>query len=330
MSSLATPDLAHVLIALAALLLCAHGMGSVFVHHRQPRAIGEIIGGLLLGPTVLGFVWPAAQAWLFPPDSPRRSSSARCTSSASCCCSSSPGRSFGRSFIAASARTVAAVFVAGMCIPFAAGLAITQMIHQQSLWGPNGNTTSFVLVFSIAMAITSIPVISRIMHDIGILDTAFASVVLGVAVLEDLVLYVVLAVAIGYAGGSGGTLFGLPSLLGIAAGSNADLLYHVVGTVAFLAAFLAGGPPAYRWIGALEWNAVQRATPVAHQLTFLILTTAVALMLGLEAFFGAFVARRGGRGYRAVALGGDACHPQLLTRLLHPRCTSPGSASGST
>ena len=91
-------------------------------------------------------------------------------------------------------------------------------------------------------------------------------------------------------GGSGGTLFGLPSLLGIAAGSNADLLYHVVGTVAFLAAFLAGGPPAYRWIGALEWNAVQRATPVAHQLTFLILTTAVALMLGLEAFFGAFVA----------------------------------------
>jgi Kef-type K+ transport system membrane component KefB len=187
-------------------------------------------------------------------------------------------------------RTVATVFAAGMCIPFVAGLGISQLINQKSLWGPNGNTTSFVLVFSIAMAITSIPVISRIMHDLGILDTTFARVVLGVAVLEDLVLYCVLAVAIGYAGGTGGALFGLPSALNIAGGSNADMVYHVLATLAFLATFLIAGPPAYRWIGGLKINVIQRATPVAHQLTFLILTTAAALMLGLEAFFGAFVA----------------------------------------
>src|SRR4029078_10866484 len=90
-------------------------------------------------------------------------------------------------------RTGVAVFVAGTTIRFVAGLGISQVIDQRSLWGPNGNTTSFVLVFSIALAITSIPVITRIMHDLGILDTAFARVVLGVAVLEDLVLYVVLA-----------------------------------------------------------------------------------------------------------------------------------------
>ena len=187
-------------------------------------------------------------------------------------------------------RTVAAVFAAGMAIPFLAGLGISQVIDQQSLWGPNGNTTSFVLVFSIALAITSIPVISRIMHDLGILDTAFARVVLGVAVLEDLVLYVVLAIAIGYAGGTGSTLFGLPSALGIRGGSNADLIYHVAATFAFLALFVMAGPPVYRWIGGLEMNVIQRATPIAHQLTFMILSTAAALMLGLEAFFGAFVA----------------------------------------
>jgi len=137
----------------------------------------------------------------------------------------------------------------------------SRLIDQKSLWGPNGNTTSFVLVFSIALAITSIPVISRIMHDIGILDTAFARIVLGVAVLEDLVLYVVLAVAIGYAGGTGNTLFGLPSALGITGGSNQDLIYHVLMTLAFLAVFLVAGPPAYRWIGNLEINVIQRATP---------------------------------------------------------------------
>ena len=185
--------------------------------------------------------------------------------------------------------TVAAVFAAGMAIPFLAGLGISQVIDQQSLWGPNGNTTSFVLVFSIALAITSIPVNSRIMHDLGIIDTAFARVVLGVAVLEDLVLYVVLAIAIGYPAALAARCLACPPNCE-SGGSNADLIYHVAATFAFLALFVMAGPPVYRWIGGLEMNVIQRAAPIAHQLTFMILDTAAALMLGLEAFFGAFVA----------------------------------------
>ena len=129
-----------------------------------------------------------------------------------------------------------------MLIPFLAGIAILQFTNLHRMWGPNGNTRSFLLVFAIAMAVTSIPVISRIMHDLGILDTTFARVVLGVAVLEDLVLYVVLAVAIGYAGAQAGSLFGLPAALNIAGGSNADLVYHVLATLAFLGVSLVIGP----------------------------------------------------------------------------------------
>lgn len=290
MTSLSTADLAHTVIALAAILLCAHGMGSLFVRYRQPRAIGEVVGGLLLGATVLGYIWPSAQAWVFP----ARGSTAIILGAiyqlGLLLLLFIAGSELRTVFDRSERRTVAAVFVAGMCIPFAAGLGISQLINQKSLWGPNGNTTSFVLVFSIAMAITSIPVISRIMHDLGILDTTFARVVLGVAVLEDLVLYCVLAIAIGYAGGPGGALFGLPSAMNIQGGSNADMIYHVLCTLAFLAVFLAAGPRAYRWIGGLKVNIINRATPIAHQLTFLMLTTAVALMLGLEAFFGAFMA----------------------------------------
>jgi Kef-type K+ transport system membrane component KefB len=133
-------------------------------------------------------------------------------------------------------------------------------------------------------------VISRIMHDLGILDTTFARVVLGVAVLEDLVLYVVLAIAIGYAGAQAGSLFGLPAALDIAGGSNADMAYHVLATIAFLAVALVVGPPLYRWIGGLKVNLIQRASPIGHQLTFMLLMTIAALGLGIEAFFGALVA----------------------------------------
>ena len=60
------------------------------------------------------------------------------------------------------------------------------------------------------VAVTSIPVISRIMHDLGLLRTGFARVVLGVAVVEDVILYVVLAVAVDLATPSGPAT-GLPA-----------------------------------------------------------------------------------------------------------------------
>ena len=102
MTSLATADLAHTLIALAAILLCAHGMGSLFVRFRQPRAIGEILGGLLLGATVLGWVWPSAQDWMFPADGSTSIILGAVYQLGLCCCCSWPGLSFAPCFIVVS------------------------------------------------------------------------------------------------------------------------------------------------------------------------------------------------------------------------------------
>ena len=288
--SLQTADYAHILMAFAALLLAAHGMGSLFVRFRQPRAIGEVIGGLLLGATLFGYFAPHAQAWLFPTSGATPTVLAAVNQLGLLLLLFITGVEIRRVFHREERRTVGAVFVSGMLIPFLAGVAILQFTNLHRMWGVNGNSKSFLLIFAISMAVTSIPVISRIMHDLGILDTNFARVVLGVAVLEDLVLYVVLAIAIGYAGAQAGALFGLPDALGITGGSNSDLAYHIVATVAFLAVSLLAGPAAYRWIGGLRVNLIQRASPIAHQLTFMLLLTIAALGLGIEAFFGALVA----------------------------------------
>ena len=287
---LQTADIAHILMAFAALLLVAHGMGSLFVRFRQPRAIGEVIGGLLLGATLFGEFFPHAQAWVFPTTGATPTVLSAVNQLGLLLLLFITGVEIRRVFHREERRTVGAVFVSGMLIPFAAGIAILQFTSLHRMWGPNGNSKSFLLVFAISMAVTSIPVISRIMHDLGILDTNFARVVLGVAVLEDLVLYIVLAVAIGYAGAQAGTLFGLPNALGITGGSNADLAYHVLATIAFLAVALLAGPVTYRWIGGLRVNLIQRASPIGHQLTFMFLLTIAALGLGIEAFFGALVA----------------------------------------
>jgi Kef-type K+ transport system membrane component KefB len=58
-------DLARLLIALA-VLVAAHGVGALFARFKQPPAIGEIVGGLLLGPSALGTAFPDVQHWTFP------------------------------------------------------------------------------------------------------------------------------------------------------------------------------------------------------------------------------------------------------------------------
>ena len=59
-------QVADLLIPLALLLLAAHVVGHAFVLLGQPRVIGEIAGGLILGPTVLGLLSPGLQSQLFP------------------------------------------------------------------------------------------------------------------------------------------------------------------------------------------------------------------------------------------------------------------------
>jgi Kef-type K+ transport system membrane component KefB len=288
--SLATGDTAHILLALVGLLVAAHAVGSIFSRLRQPRAIGEVVGGLLLGPTLLGHCAPALQSWLYPSSGPTRVVVAATAQLGLLLLMFITGTEVRRVLHRDERRTVGAVFVTGMVLPFLAGIGLLRLIDQRHLWGPNGNATSFLLIFAIAMAVTSIPVISRIMHDLGILDTAFARVVLGVAVLEDIVLYVALAVAVGFARGTANSLLGLPDALGISGGTGADLVYHVLATVAFLGVSLLLGPRIYRWMSGLKVNLIQRANPVAYQLTFMIVATIAGLFLGVEAFFGAFVA----------------------------------------
>jgi Kef-type K+ transport system membrane component KefB len=285
-----TTEAAHLLAALAALLVAAHALGALFARFRQPRVIGEIAAGLVLGPTLLGHAAPGAEVRLFP--------AAGVTPTVLGAvyqlglllllfCSGAQIRSGQRR---SENKTVGWVFTTGTILPFLAGLGLLHVLDMRSSWGPHANAASFLLVFAIAMAVTSIPVISKIMHDLGILDTAFARVVLGVAVAEDIVLYVILAVSLGLARTGTGALFGLPSLLGIGPGTAADMAYHVVATLAVLGAALTLGPRIYRAAAAWRFNLIRQASPVAYDLALMLAATLLCLFLGIEGFFGAFLA----------------------------------------
>ena len=284
------PEVAHLLLALGLLLVAAHGVGHVFTLLRQPRVIGELTGGLLLGPTLLGTLSARTESWVFPGSG----STANVLGWFSqlglllpMFCSGSEMRSM---FRRDERRVVISVTVAGVALPFLAGLAAFRVIDSSALMGTAHSRTALVLVFALAIAVTSIPVISRIMLDLGIIESSFARVVLGVAVLEDVIVYVVLAVALGLAAAPGGEQFGLPAALGLSASSALAIVLHTAMTVTFFVLMLTVGAKSFCWSRRLRWNVLAQSNPIAYHLVFLFAATLACLLLGITPLFGAFLA----------------------------------------
>ena len=279
-------DLARLLIALAVLLLAAHGVGSLFSRFGQPAAIGEIVGGILLGPSALAAISPTVMNWIFPATGSSAAALGAVYQLGLLLLMFAAGAEMRRLLQRNAVRTVGLIASFGLVLPFAAGLGLVAALGVHQFIGTAGNHTALTLVFGMAVAVTSIPVISRIMHDIGLLGTRFARIVLSVAVIEDIVLYVVLAVAVGLVATNGTEAFGLPTALNIH-GVAENSIYHSIVAVIFLGVALTVGGRVYRWLQA---NPLAVRSPVGFQLVWMLALSAAALSLGLVPLYGAFVA----------------------------------------
>jgi Kef-type K+ transport system membrane component KefB len=134
-----------------------------------------------------------------------------------------------------------------------------------------------LVVIATAVAVTSIPVISRIFFDLKILHTRFASLILGTAMLEDVALFGALAVATALARADNG-------------GLAAELATHIPITVAFLLIGLLVAPRILARVNDLSANVVSRHARPAYALGLMLGYAAVAELLKVNVVFGAFLA----------------------------------------
>jgi Kef-type K+ transport system membrane component KefB len=288
--SLTTAEVARIVLALGLLLIAAHTCGQLFARFRQPPVIGEIIGGLMLGPTIFGALLPGLQAQVFPDDGASAPVLGAIYQLGLFLLMFVAGAELRSVFHRGERKTATYLTLGGTLLPFIAGLALLQVIHLDAFQGPAGSDPAFVLVVATAVAVTSIPVISRIMLDLGILHTAFARIVLTAAVLEDIALYVVLAVALGLVSQAEGDAFGLAAILNLEPSSGVSTAYHVVASLAFFGCFLWFGPKLFGRLSRSPYNLVQCRNPIAFQLAFMFALTGLALFAGITPLFGAFVA----------------------------------------
>ena len=265
-------ELARLFLALVLLLSAALAGGHVFERLRLPRVIGEICGGLLLGPSVLGVVTPDAYQWTF------------------------------RGFDAQPALLAAFYWLGLILLMFTAGFRVEpamgrrdrslvlQLVLGSSLlplafgWliapyfqpAPGGHPLAFALVMAIACAVTSIPVISRIFMDLGLIESRFAKLTIAAATVQDLILWVALAIATAIQQGSPTDIGGLGR--------------EIVVTVAFAALTLLLGPPLLRFAGRLASRHINEASLTGYTLLVCLIFVALASLLHVNIIFGALLA----------------------------------------
>ncbi|HEX5146053.1 MAG TPA: cation:proton antiporter [Conexibacter sp.] len=300
-------DLARLLIAVGVLLVAARAVGALFARRRQPAVIGEILAGVLLGPLMLGWLVPGVTARLLPASVPVGPAVGACYHLGVIALMFAVGVELRIRLRREERVTAVAIAIAGMAVPFALGVAAFAFVGPGPIAGPAHSEVALALVFGAGIAVTSIPIMSRILRDLGLSTTPFARTAIAAAIADDVVLYAVLGIAVGLArpGGSG---FGLASALQLDASSWQGVLYYVASAPLVLAAGFA-------------LAASRRAKPlldrvradVAAQLAFVFAIVVGCLLLDVHPLFGGLVAgvAMGNRGEPSAATR-DLAHYGLV------------------
>jgi K+:H+ antiporter len=280
---MSTAQIAAILISLAVLVGVAHLLGQLFVLLRQPRLIGEILTGALLGPFVLGRVAPSVSSALFGDGSDPTDSTKVVLGFVYwlglLLLMFVSGSEVRKVLSGENRRPTAWILGVGTPLPFFIALGIGSLLPLESLAGPASDESAVLLILAIAVAVTSIPVISRIFFDLGIMHTRFASLVLGSAILEDLALWAVLAVATALAasGGLGEEVAG-------------TMTSHIAATLGYLLIGLLLAPRLLKRLHTARWNVLQKSSPVGYAIVLMLVYASVAALIDVNLVFAAFLA----------------------------------------
>ncbi len=265
-SSVAHSGLLRLLFALTAILLTGQALSFVFARFGQPPVIGEVVAGILLGPSLLG---PDISALILPPSvAPSLGVVAQI---GVILYMFLVGLDLNPALLRHRARAVVFTSHAAIILPFVMGSALALVLYPR-LSSDRVPFTSFALFLGVAMAITAFPVLARILGDLGLSRTDVGVVALACAAIDDVTAWCLLALVVGIAQAQAG--------LGMLVAG---------GTIAYVAFMFAIARPILGRMISVDREA--RPSRPAIGLVFVaLLSSALATQaIGIHAIFGAFL-----------------------------------------
>ena len=264
--------LSILLIQIIAVLLMVRLFGFLFKHIGQPGVIGEIVAGIVLGPSVLGYFFPDVFQALFPPES--LTNLELLSQVGLVLFMFVIGMELDFSVLKNKINETLVISHAGILVPFFLGIVASYWIYEEYAAAQTA-FLPFALFIGISMSITAFPVFARIIQERNMTKTSLGTLAIASAANDDVTAWCLLAVVIAIA----------------KAGTFASALYAIGLTALYIIIMFMVVRPFLKKVGEVYANQeVINKTFVALILLILIISSTLTEIIGIHALFGAFMA----------------------------------------
>lgn len=264
--------LAILLAQIITIIIAARIFGWIFQKIGQPTVIGEMIAGIVLGPSLIGMYFPDFFHTLFPKES--MGNLQFLSQIGLILFMFIVGMELDLKVLRNKAHDAVVISHASIVFPFALGMGLAYFIYD--MFAPEGiQFIAFALFLGIAMSITAFPVLARIVQERGIQKTRLGTIVITCAAADDITAWCILAVVIAI----------------VKAGSFVSALYIIGMAIAYVIIMLKVVRPFLKRVGDLHSSREKLSKPVvAIFFLTLILSSYATEVIGIHALFGAFMA----------------------------------------
>lgn len=263
---------AMLLLQIISILLVSRVFGFLFVKIGQPTVIGEILAGIVLGPSLLGYFFPEAYSFLFAPDS--LSNIYILSEIGLVLFMFVIGMELDLSALKNKMGTTFVISQASIVIPYFMGMWLAYYLYEEFAAGQT-DFISFALFIGISMSITAFPVLARIVQEKGLTKSHLGTISIASAAFNDVTAWCVLAAVIAIS----------------KTGSLDSSLFNIGLAVAYILVMMFLVKPFLKRIGEIYKNSeVVNKSVFAFFLLVLIISAYITQLIGIHALFGAFLA----------------------------------------
>jgi len=187
------PDLKTLIIQICVILVASYSVGWLLSRIHQPQVVGEMVAGVLLGPSLLGWVAPQFSAALFPPES--LSYLNALSQIGLLLFMFVVGVELDRQKLRQLGRSAVIISQTSIVVPFILGAGLALFLYPR-LSDPSVSFTGFFLFMGTAMSVTAFPVLARILTEKKLLNTRVGTIAIACAAVDDATAWFLLAIII--------------------------------------------------------------------------------------------------------------------------------------
>jgi K+:H+ antiporter len=264
------------IVQIVLLLLVGRLLGEAMQRIGQPAVIGQLIAGMLLGPSVFGAIWPQAQHAVFPTSGEQKSMIEAVAQLGILMLLLLTGMETDLRLVRKVGRAAVSVSIAGVALPFACGFALGELLPDNLLPHPDQRLVAS-LFLGTALSISSVKIVALIVREMNFLRRNVGQVIVASAIMEDSIGWIIIAVTFGLA--SHGTI------------DSVTLVRSILGTALFLIISLTVGRRVVFTL--IRWSNDTFVSEVPVITMILVIMGGMALtthLIGVHTVLGAFVA----------------------------------------